>query len=142
MTPLIPHPHLQNLIVNQANPPSYLSFPCGGLHLGSPQWYRLSKVFVVFFHKGSTSSFVELQDNAVCQELEFDNPSSRIQAPVDSSQAISEPMPMLRLDGPFFVIEAASRHQRFGWAKKANLRYFYTKTWPFSEVLQVYATPP
>ena len=108
------------------------------LALKLPTALQVEEEHAMLFHDGGTSQFTSLASAVRYMGLEFDDPSSRIWALVDSSQLLSEPAPIFRASGPFFVVEAASRRSCFEWAERVHHRYFYMKTWTFSEVLQVY----
>lgn len=110
--------------------------------LGLPTALQVREEYAVLFHQGGISSFVYLKDDIPYMDLAPDEPSGRIWALIDSSQLLSEPAPVFRAGSPFFVVEAASRQNRFEWAKKVDHLYFYMKTWAFSEVLLAYVTPP
>ena len=94
------------------------------------------------FHEGGTSLFRNLMDNEIYHGLGSTDPSKKIWVLVDSSGVLWEPAPAFRMGRPFFVIEAASRQCCFEWSKKFLLTFFFMKTQSFSEVLQVYMTPP
>ena len=108
------------------------------LALKLPTALQLREGHAILFHEGGTSSFLDPAEIDRYLGLSDDEPSGRIWALVDSSQVLSEPAPIFRVSKPFFVVEAASRQARFGWANKVHHRHFYMKTWAFPEVLQVY----
>ena len=112
------------------------------LRLPTVLQYDSSKV--VLFHEGGVSQFRYLEDILSVAGLRPPPHSSgRIWALVDSNNHLTEPAPIFRMRGPFFVVEATPPCQsRLKWANKVNFTRFYMKQWAFPEVLQAYAVPP
>jgi hypothetical protein len=112
------------------------------LALRLPTALQIDDSEVFLFHEGGTSLFQGLKSVSAYLGLNFSTPSSKIWVLIDSSAMLLEPAPVFRKRRPFFVVEAASRLSRFEWGKKVFAKYFCMKTWSFSEVLQMYVTPP
>jgi hypothetical protein len=112
------------------------------LALKLPTALQINSNKAFLFYEGGTFTFQDLQSTDEYLQLQFSNPSSKIWVLVDSSNALSKPAPAFCMAHRFFVVEAASREILLKWAKKVVFIQFCMKTWSFSEILQVYVTPP
>jgi len=113
--------------------------PMRRLTLKLPTVLQASEEFAILFHEGGTSKFTCPTQVDRYLGLEHDDYSGRIWALIGSDLL---PAQCFRADNPFFVVEAASRRDRFDWASKVHHQHFYMQTWAFSEVLQMYVALP
>ena len=107
------------------------------LALKLPTVLQIRPSYALLFHEGGVKEFEELEAydyNELASEV---GPLGSIWALMDSNDDLVEPASLFKND-PFFVVLAAPPHPTHNdWARGRAFRFFYMKTWSFSEVLQV-----
>ena len=113
------------------------------LALGLPTALQVRKKYAILFHERGTNGFKRLDVAFPYMKLGFPPRSlGRIWALVDSNSSLRDPASIFTSSVPFFTVESVrSCQQRRKWAHKVALKWFYMKTWIFSEVIQASVTP-